>query len=150
MRLRERTVGRIGISALLVAFASLACRESNSVTGPAGGTAAASVAGAWSGTFQPGDPTGCGGSPAIATFQQSGATVTGTLATSECGVSGYFRGTMRGNELTGSINMAGCIGGAVSGTISGSQLFLSVGDLTKPLIAGEAPVMYGGAVSLHR
>jgi hypothetical protein len=92
----------------------------------------------------------CGGSTATATFQQVGTTVTGNITTSYCGVSGLFKGTLQGNLLTGRIAMEGCVGGGVSGTLNGSQLSLSIGDLTKPLVTGETPVMLGGVATLGR
>jgi hypothetical protein len=55
-----------------------------------------------------------------------------------------------GNTLTGSIEMLGCSGGAVSATINGSSLSLTVGDLTRPIVSGNQVVMYGGAASLQR
>jgi hypothetical protein len=146
-----RTLIRAAIS-VSVALAALACQNSNSVTGPPSGNAtpASSVAGSWSGTFQPNDSMTCSGSSASATFQQDGSKVTGSLRTSDCGVSGYFKGTLMGNTLVGSIAMDGCVGGGVSGTVSGSAISLSIGDLTKPLITGETPVMTGGQVTLSR
>jgi hypothetical protein len=137
---------------LTVALAALACQNSNSVSGPSNNVAApaGNVTGAWSGTFQSYDPQGCGDSTASATFQQVGATVTGNLSTSSCGVSGYFKGTLQGNMLVGLISMEGCVGGGVSGTMNGSELSLTIGDLTKPLVTFEKPVMLGGAVTLRR
>jgi hypothetical protein len=147
----HRTLIRAVLS-VSVAFAALACQNSNSVTGlPSGGAApAASIAGSWNGTFQPNDSMTCGNSSASAIFQQDGSRVTGTLRTSDCGVSGYFKGTVMGDMLVGSVAMDGCVGGGVSGTVSGSAISLSVGDLTKPLITGETPVMTGGIVTLSR
>lgn len=135
-----------------IALAALACQNSNSMTGPPSGGAApaASIAGSWSGSFQPNDSMTCGGSSASATFQQDGSRVTGNLRTSDCGVSGYFKGTLTGDMLVGSVVMDGCVGGGVSGTVSGSAISLAIGDLTKPLITGETPVMTGGLVTLSR
>ncbi len=148
---RNRTLIRVVLSSS-VALAALACQNSNSVTGPPNGTVApaSSIAGSWSGTFQPDDSAACGGSSASATFQQDGSRVTGNLRTSDCGVSGYFKGTLMGDTLVGSIAMQGCIGGGVSGTVSGSAISLSIGDLTKPLVTGQTPVMTGGQVTLSR
>jgi hypothetical protein len=152
MRLPEpdRTLLRVAIS-LNVALATLACQNASSVTGPGGGVSpAVSIAGSWSGTFQPDDSATCGNSSASATFQQEGTMVTGNVKTSDCGVSGYFNGTLQGNTLIGSVKMEGCVGGQASGTVSGSQLSLAIGDLTKPLVTGEKPVMTGGVVALRR
>ena len=79
---------------------------------------------------------------------KQGSTVIGNVFI--IGGNAQAAGTISGNLLTGSVKMTGCVGGAVTATLNGSQLSLAVGDLTKPLITGEAPVMYGGAVSLHR
>ena len=115
---------------------------------PASSPASATVAGAWTGSFQAYD-SGCGGSSASATFQQTGSAVTGSLKTSDCGVAGYFRGTLQGNTLLGTLEMQGCTGGGVSGTIEGTHS-LTIGDMTKPLVTGDTPRMSGGAVVLRR
>ena len=137
---------------LTVALSSLACQNSNSVTGPSNNVAApaGSVTGSWSGTFESDDMSGCGGSTASATFQQVGANVTGNLVTSTCGVGGAFIGTLQGNTLSGKIAMEGCVGGGVYGTINGSELSLSVSDMTKPLVTFDKTVMAGGVVTLRR
>ncbi len=147
----SRTLIRAAIS-VSVAVAAIACQNSNSVTGPPSGNAtpAASIAGSWNGSYQPDDSMTCSGSSASATFQQDGSQITGNLRTSNCGVSGYFQGTLMGNTLVGSIKMDGCVGGGVSGTVSGSAISLSIGDLTKPLVTGQTPVMTGGIVTLSR
>jgi hypothetical protein len=151
MRPKDRNLTLVLAVLLATALAPLGCQGSNSVTGPPAGTvSSSSVAGTWSGTFMSDDLSSCGGSTATATFEQVGSTVTGNLATSSCGVSGYFKGTVQGNMLIGSIAMAGCVGGGVSGTINGSELSLSISDLTKPLITGERPVMLGGDATLRR
>jgi hypothetical protein len=149
MRVKDRNLALIPALVLTIFFATLGCQGSNSVTGPPMTSASASVAGTWSGTFMSYDLSSCGGS-ATATFEQTGSTVTGKFATSSCGVSGYFKGTVQGNTLIGLIAMEGCVGGGVSGTVNGSQLSLSIGDLTKPLITGDKPVMLGGVATLGR
>jgi len=135
-----------------IAILPIACQGSNTVTGPPGGALApaANIAGTWSGSYRSDDSTGCGSSTATATFQQNGATVTGLVSTSTCGVTGYFKGTVQGNLVTGAVAMEGCVGGGASGTINGSELSLGIGDLTKPLITGDRVIMYGGVVTLHR
>jgi len=50
----------------------------------------------------------------------------------------------------GKIAMEGCVGGGVSGTINGSEISLSISDLTKPLVTFEKPVLAGGVVTLRR
>jgi hypothetical protein len=152
MRLKDRNLTLILAVLLSIALASLGCQGSNSVTGPPAGTvsSSSSVAGTWNGNFMSDDLSSCGGSTATATFEQVGSTVTGKVATSSCGVSGYFKGTVQGNMLIGSIAMEGCVGGGVSGTINGSELSLSISDLTKPLVTGERPLMLGGVATLRR
>ncbi len=145
-RTRTHRLLRVPAAACLIA---LACHDSSPVTGPASGASAVRIAGTWSGSFQAYD-SACGGSAASAVFEQSGAQVTGKLSTSTCGVSGYFEGTVQGGQLLGSIKMEGCTGGGVSGPVSASELTLAIGDLTKPLVAGDRPVMTGGAVVLRR
>jgi hypothetical protein len=127
------------------------CQGSSTVTGPSGGAVtAASIDGTWSGTYRSDDTSGCGSSSASATFRQEGATVTGIVSTSSCGVAGYFKGTVQGNMVTGAVAMEGCVGGGASGTVNGSEFVLSIGDLTKPLVTGDKTIMYGGVVSFHR
>ncbi len=152
MRSRARHLPLI-LPALLVAIllAPLGCQGSATVTGPPLATApAASIDGAWSGTFRSDDTAGCGSSSATAMFRQDGATVTGNVSTSTCGVTGYFKGTVQGNMVYGAVAMDGCIGGGASGVINGSELTLSIADLTKPLVTGDKTIMYGGVVTFHR
>jgi hypothetical protein len=153
MRSRARHVTLTVLVLLItIAFVPIGCQGSNTVTGSSGGAVApaANIAGTWSGSFRSDDSTGCGSSTATATFQQTGATVTGLVSTSSCGVTGYFKGTVQGNLVTGAVAMEGCVGGGASGTINGAELSLGIGDLTKPLITGDRVIMYGGVVSLHR
>ena len=134
-----------------LALAFAACQGSNSMSGPPANIAspAVNIAGLWSGSFQP-DSASCTSSSATAVFQQDGANVTGNLTTSACGVAGLIKGTIHGETLIGSISLPGCKGGAVTGTIGAGEITLSVGDITKPLIAGEQPWMFGGAVNIRR
>jgi hypothetical protein len=145
---------RIRLAALLaIAAAALACQDSNMTTAPSSGTASPAstqLAGAWTGSFQVYDSTRCGNSPATATFSQNGTSLTGYITTSDCGVSGAFRGALQGTQIVGWIDMAGCTGGGVSGTFSGSRLNLTIGDLTKPLVTGNKVLLSGGAMSLGR
>jgi hypothetical protein len=145
---------RVGSAAsVVVVLAALGCQGSSTVSGPSTGTSSTSsvnVSGSWSGSFLPNDSVRCNGSAATAVFQQSGNDITGSISTSECGVTGYFRGNMLGSLMVGKVSMEGCTGGGVSGTVDGSQLSLSIGDLTKPLVTGDKPVMTGGTVNLHR
>jgi len=139
----------------LAAFLLLAaaCQDSQTVTAPpaAGMTAAAApVAGIWTGTFESDDSARCGSSSATATFQQNGNEVTGTISTSTCGVTGYFKGTIQGNALQGAVEMAGCTGGGASGIVTASGISLTIGDLTKPILTADKVVMAGGIVSLRR
>ena len=150
MRIPARKAFGTGLVAVGILTLVLACKDSsNMMTAPVASPAVANVAGTWTGTFHS-DSNACASSQLTATFQQSGAQVTGTLSGTSCGSSGVFRGMVSGNELTGNIEMLGCSGGAVSATISGSGLSLSVGDLTRPIVSGTEVVMYGGAASLQR
>jgi hypothetical protein len=149
-----RSSGRKSIWPALAAVGALAltlaCKDSsNMVTAPEVSPAAAIVAGTWTGTFHS-DSNACASSPLTAMFQQNGSQVTGTISGTSCGSSGVFKGNVSGNQLTGNIEMLGCSGGAVSATVSGSSLSLSVGDLTRPIVSGTEVVMYGGAASLQR
>ena len=151
MRPRARHLPLIPLALLAtIVLFPLGCENSNSITGPSTGAAPASIDGTWSGNYMSNDPAGCGSSSATAVLRQDGATVTGTLSTSTCGVTGSFKGSVQGSMVTGAVSMAGCLGGAASGTISGSELVLSIADLTKPLITGDNVIMYGGLVTFHR
>ncbi len=151
MRLSERRATRAGIAAVgALTLMSLACKDSNAVTAPVSSPmGAANVAGSWTGTFES-DSSACASSQLTATFVQSGYEVTGTLSGTSCGTSGVFRGSVNGNELTGKIEMLGCSGGAVSATVSGAGLQLTMGDLTRPIVSGPEVVLYGGSASLRR
>ena len=151
MRSTARNPLRFPTLLFAAALAALACQNSNSVTGPSNNVApAGNVTGSWSGTFQSDDVQSCGASTATATFEQVGSTVTGNVVTSACGVGGLFQGTLQGNTLMGKIAMEGCVGGGVSGTINGSEISLSISDLTKPLVTFDKPVLMGGVVILRR
>jgi hypothetical protein len=150
MQIERRRIGmrRLGAAAVL-ALASFACKDSNAVTAPASAEPAASVIGEWSGTYVPASAT-CPASAASATFRQDGAEITGILNASSCGVSGSFRGRMVSGQLVGRIEMRGCSGGGVSGTVTNSGLSLTVGDITRPLVTADEVLMFGGKVDLHR
>jgi hypothetical protein len=155
MRRKERILplvfaAFVAVALLTIVLGGLGCQGSSSVTGPPTATAAANVAGTWTGTFQSDDLTSCGDSPAVVTFQQDGANVTGNIETSACGVRGNLKGTMAGSQLTGSVSMQGCVGGGFSGTVSGTAISLSIGDMYKPLVTGDKVVLPGGIVTLRR
>ena len=149
-----RSLPRIAAS---IAFAvcvsaALCCSDSKMATSPGSGnvsTNSASVAGTWTGSYLAFESS-CAGSSATATFRQNGASVTGSITTADCGVSGSFVGTLEGNTLMGALHLQGCTGGGVSGTLSASGLALSIGDMTKPLVTGDRVLMSGGSVALHR
>ncbi len=127
-----------------------ACKDSNAVTAPVSSPmAAVNLAGTWTGTFHS-DSEACASSQVTATIQQSGSQVTGTLSGTSCGPNGYVRGSVNGNQLTGTIEMVGCKGGGVSGTVSESGLSIRIGDITQRLVTEEKVVMYGGTASLRR
>jgi hypothetical protein len=152
MRPRARRLPPVLLPLLVViALLPFGCQGSSTVTGPSGGAvASANIAGTWSGSYQSDDMVGCGTSSASATFQQTGNVVTGSVSTSKCGVTGIFKGTVQGNTVMGAVAQEGCVGGGASGTINGSDLVLSIGDMTKPLVTGDKSIMYGGVVSFHR
>ena len=137
-------------AASLIAVA--ACKDSsNNVAGPAVMTSV-NVTGTWFGTFRAGT-SGCPAAPMTATLTQTGARVTGTVVTPNCGLSsGYLKATIDGNQLSGTIGMMGCTGGAVNGTVSadGKQIAFSMGDLTKPLVTGDTVIAPGGDVTLTK
>jgi hypothetical protein len=149
MRIPARKTLGTALAAVGILALALACKDSSNMVSAPTGAAATNVAGTWTGMFHS-DSNACASSQLTATFQQNGAQVTGTISGTSCGSSGVFKGTVNGNELTGNIEMLGCSGGAVSATISGSSLSLSVGDLTRPIVSGTEVVMYGGAASLQR
>jgi hypothetical protein len=150
LRMRNVTMSGIAAVAALVLLSSACKDSSNSVTGPAVSVAPQmSVAGSWSGNYQP-DSTVCAGTPMTATLHQDGTSVTGTLTAPSCGVAGVFIGTLNGNQLDGRIHQNGCLGGGVSGTVGPSGMALVIGDMTKPLVTGDKVWLYGGTASLHR
>lgn len=150
MRIPARKTLGIGLVAVGALTLALACKgSSNMVSAAEVAPASSNVAGTWTGTFHS-DSNACASSQFTATFTQNGSQVNGTLSGTSCGSSGVFKGSVSGNQLTGSIEMLGCSGGAVSATVSGSGLSLTVGDLTRPIVSGTEVVMYGGAASLQR
>ena len=69
MRSRARHVTLTFLVLLVtIALVPIGCQGSNTVTGPSGGAVApaANIAGAWSGSYQSDDLTGCGSSTATA------------------------------------------------------------------------------------
>src|SRR5262249_28297072 len=130
----------------------VACSNSNGVTSPTitVTTSGANVTGAWSGSYTANDPGKCASSTASATFTQNGGVVNGIIKTSNCGVAGSLKGRIDGDTLLGLIDMPGCVGGGVNGRMVGTELRLSLGDMTKPLITGDQVIMTGGEVTLRR
>ena len=61
---------------------------------------------------------------------------------------GYFKATISGSNVFGSVAMEGCVGGKLSGTINGNTLSLQIADLTKPLVTDDRTIMSGGVVTL--
>lgn len=152
MRLPERKLP-LGVLAAVAVLALLpvSCKESNSIAGPSS-VSGANLAGTWAGTYFSDDPAQCSSaSPsASAMIRQDGSNVTGTFAAASCGISGNLSGSVQGNTFVGRVSMNGCIGGAVSGTLTGSGLSLSVGEFYKPLVTGDQEVLPGGIVTLQR
>jgi len=129
---------------------SAGCNGSNDVTSPGGMGTATNVAGTWTGDFQSDSPAMCNGSAATASLTQNGANVMGSFQALGCGINGTFKGTVDGAYLTGTVNMMGCTGGAVGGTITSAGLRLTVGDFKKPLVTGDTPVYPGGTATFSR
>jgi hypothetical protein len=146
---RVRLAGLAAAAALTMLFA--ACKDSNSVAAPspASPSAAVNVTGTWTGSFQS-YATACSGSAVSATFAQRGSDVTGMVVADACGIRGTFRGAVSGTTLSGHVEMQGCTGGAVLGTVSESGVSMTIGDFTRPVVSGDAIVIPGGATSLHK
>jgi hypothetical protein len=149
MRLTQRRLLATGIGVVALALAAAACKDSNSVAGPMTAAPVMSIAGSWSGTYQP-NSTDCSASAASATVYQQGDQITGVLTSSACGMSGNFKGQMVGDRFVGRVDMAGCSGGGASGSIANSMLTLRIEDLTRPLVTDQEIVKHGGTVELHR
>lgn len=148
MRLPDRKLPlALLFAAAVLALLPLGCNESNTITSPVTAPAM-SLAGAWSGTYR--SHGACGAAPASATLEQEGSQVTGIFRAASCDIGGVLSGTVQGNVFVGKVSMTGCTGGAVSGTISGGNLTLTVGDFYKDLVAGDQEVMPGGSVTLQR
>lgn len=141
--------GRALVSLVLLLAASLACKDSNTMAGPAAAPAAASLAGTWTGTYSSKAPS-CPATPVTITLTQDGAQVTGAVTTNACGPHGFFKATVSGNSLTGNIDLGGCTGGGVLGEVRGNALSLSIGDFYQPLVTEDQVVIVGGAVTLTR
>ncbi len=141
--------GRALASLVLLLAASLACKDSNSMTGPVAAPTVASLAGTWTGTYSSKAPS-CPATPVTITFAQNGAQVTGAVTTNACGPHGFFKATVSGNSVTGNIDLGGCTGGGVLGEIHGNALSLSIGDFFQPLVTEDQVVIVGGAVTLSR
>ncbi len=154
MRLPDRRSILIGVAVAALAFAAFACSDSNNVTSPPmgnTGNTSFNVTGDWAGTYHSDTPTLCAGSTASAHLTQQGNRVTGTFDAASCGIHGALKGSISGNMLSGSIDMTGCTGGAVTGTITDSGLEFQVGEFHKDLLTGgPTDVMAGGRVSLSR
>jgi hypothetical protein len=154
MRLPAHRSVLIGVAVAVLAIAAFACSDSNNVTSPPMGNTSTNISGDWSGMYSSDTPSLCAGSTASAHLTQQGNAVTGTFQAASCGISGAFKGTINGAMLTGSINMAGCTGGAMNGTITASGLKFQVGEFHKDLSAGSPSgpldVKAGGEASLTR
>jgi hypothetical protein len=155
MRLPDRRSVLIGVAAAVLAVAAFACSDSNNnVTSPPMGNSNADISGDWTGTYRSDTPTLCAGSPASASFSQQGTRVMGAFSASACGINGSFHGGVNGNTLTGRVDIRGCTGGTVTGTITNTGIQLQVSEFHKDLSQGSphgpADVMAGGSVSLTR
>ena len=152
--MRQKVAVLLSAASCLAILVIASCSDSNMVTSPAATgsltTSSANIAGSWSGRYEAFEPKRCEASTATASFTQNGSSVTGILKTNGCGVAGSFKGTLTGDNLMGLIDMAGCVGGGVSGTIHNGEITLSIGDMTKPLITGDTVIMSGGSLTLRR
>lgn len=149
MRLPERKLPLAILAAAVFALLPLGCNESNTITAPAA-FSGANLAGTWAGTYQSNDTSQCAAASASATLEQQGAQVSGIFNANSCRIGGSLSGTVQGNVFIGKVNMPGCTGGAVSGTMTDGGLTLSVGDFYKDLVTGDQEVLPGGAVTLRR
>lgn len=147
---RDRNGSRhISILAIFVALSlAAACRDSDTLTGPPASPApAASIAGAWTGTYFINDAEleGCSSElPAGATFEQDGTRVVGRLnARGGCGLDYAFEGTLQGNRLEGTLSNSENPGftGSASGFLSGATLTISAQNMYRYQM---------GLMSLHR
>jgi hypothetical protein len=141
--------GRSLLFAAVLLSSGLACKDSNTMAGPAVAPGAASLAGTWTGTYSSKAPS-CPATPVTIDLTQDGASVTGSVTTNACGPHGFFKATVSGNSLTGNIDLGGCTGGGVLGEIHGNVLSLSIADFYQPLVTEDKVVIVGGAVTLNR
>lgn len=148
--MRFRFLAAAACTAVVALMASAGCNDSNAVTSPGPMATGANVAGTWNGDFQSDSPAMCSGSAATASFTQTGNVVSGSFQATGCGINGAFRGQVDGTHLTGSVNMMGCTGGAVSGTVTNAGLTITVEEFKKPLVTGDRPVYPGGTASFSR
>ncbi len=128
--------GFLAAAACSAAILLTGCGDSNDVTSPGPMVTGVDVAGTWSGDFQSDSPALCSGSAASAILTQEGTSVKGPFKALGCGINGMFRGSVSGNHLTGTVEMIGCTGGAVSGTMTEAGLRITVGDFKKQLVTG--------------
>ena len=126
------------------------CNDSNDVASPGPMVATTDVAGTWTGEFHSDSPALCSGSDATASLSQQGSRVTGSFKALGCGIDGAFHGSVEGVHLSGTVDMMGCTGGAVSGTMTDAGLRITVGDFKKVLVTGDRDVYPGGTVTFSR
>lgn len=156
MRLPAHRSVLIGVAVAVLAIAAFACSDSNNnVTAPPMGTTnATNISGTWSGTYNSDTPSLCTGSTASASLTQQGTNVMGAFSATGCGIDGSFHGVVSGNTISGKVDVRGCIGGAVTGTITNSGIQLQVSEFYKDPTSGSPhgprDVMAGGHVSLSR
>lgn len=139
------------VAAALIAAGG--CKDSSdTMTGPAMASAAVNITGSWNGTFHSGS-AGCSTVPMSITFSQNGNAIAGNFTTPSCGLAnGHFHGILTGRDLTGQVEMQGCTGGAVAGSVSadGRSIAFSMDDLKKPLVTGDQVVAPGGDGTLSK
>ena len=150
--MKTRRWGPVFAVAIVLAFVSAACKESNTVVAPSGPV---TLEGAWVGTFDSFEWLECGsGIAASATFTQEGSTIEGVLhmARSGCGAENVlFRGSLDGERLQGTLEREGSYnqvnfsaGSTAAGTVTQTTLELTLRE--KP----PSSRIPGGTMHLHR
>jgi hypothetical protein len=155
--MQSRAFLRISLLAAIIGVASIACENSDSVTGPItpGPTPTSTpvpplieIAGDWSGVFQA-DPTRCQSanlSAATASFTENETSLSGTLSatTSTCPIAVRLQARRTGNTFSGTATQLG-YSGTVTGRFVGQDLIVEISTLTS-----GASTLPGGTAQLYR
>ena len=139
------------VVAWMVVACATACKDKNSVTGPAPTPTPTPLplSGSWTGGFASSYPVLCddmGGGTATAELAETGSGVTGTVIAQGggCRINASIQATRLGNDLTG-MATDGALTGSITGTVAAQELRLVLGVLTDG--HGSIP---GGTAVLHR